>query len=430
MDIQSNQFTSTRAKILAWMLVLIASMFFFYEFIQMNMFNSLALSFEETFHLSALQVGMVSAFYFLSDSILLYPTGFVLDRFSSRKMIILGMVMCIAGTVLIAEASNSWFLVVARFLAGTSSAFCLLSILRLASQWFPSHKMAQVSGVVVTIGMLGGTFSQVPLTLLIEAQGWREALRDVAWIGVALLFLMIWLVKDAPEHKRFAALQTDQGQIKVPFWQSLSLLSKNKSNWLIGMYICTMNLPIMILAGLFGSQFMQQAYSFNSMRAATISMMIFVGTIVGSPVLGFLSDYLGNRRIPMLSTAVASLLVFAFIMYGPNLGYAGYLSLFFALGFFSSGQVIGYPVTQESNKMTLIGSALGFVSVIIMGLPALLQPLTGWLMQLSWDGQMQNGAAVYKLTDYQHGLWILLIGFVISVFCAWALPETYGNRIE
>jgi MFS family permease len=417
-------------QILAWLVVLIASMFFFYEFIQMNMFNSLALSFEETFHLSAMQVALVSAFYFLSDSILLYPTGFVLDRFSSRKMIILGMVMCIVGTILIAEASNSWFLVIARFLAGTSSAFCLLSILRLASQWFPSHRMGLVTGVVVTLGMLGGTFSQVPLTILIEAQGWREALKDVAWIGVALLFLMIWLVKDAPEHRRYAALQTDQGQIKIAFWHSLKLLSKNKNNWLVGMYICTMNLPIMILAGLFGSQFMQQAYGFTAIQASTISMMIFVGTIVGSSLFGFLSDYVGSRRAPMLCTAIISLFIFTMIMYGPHLSYLGYVYLFLALGFFTSSQVIGYPVTQESNKTVLVGSAFGFVSVLIMGLPALLQPLTGWLMQLSWNGQMQNGAAIYTLTDYQHGLLVLLIGFVISIACVWVLPETYGHKIE
>ncbi|MDF2940295.1 MAG: hypothetical protein K0R66_937 [Gammaproteobacteria bacterium] len=420
---------STHNKIMAWLVVLIASMFFFYEFIQMNMFNSLALSFEESFHLSAMQVGLVSAFYFLSDSILLYPTGFVLDRFSSRKMIILGMIMCIAGTLLIAEASNSWFLVAARFLAGMSSAFCLLSILRLAAQWFPSHRMGQVTGIVVTLGMLGGTFSQVPLTMLIEAQGWREALKDVAWIGVALLFLMIWLVKDAPEHRRFAALQTDSGQNKIDFWHSLKLLAKNKNNWLVGMYICTMNLPIMILAGLFGSQFMQQAYGFSAIQASTISMMIFVGTIVGSSIFGFLSDYFGSRRVPMLSAAAISFLVFAVIMYGPHLGYLSYISLFFALGFFTSSQIIGYPVTQESNRSVLVGSALGFVSVLIMGLPALLQPLTGWLMQVSWSGQTQNGAAIYSLCDYQHGLMVLLIGFVISIICAWVLPETYGHKI-
>jgi Na+/melibiose symporter-like transporter len=266
--------------------------------------------------------------------------------------------------------------------------------------------------------------------MLIQLQGWREALRDIAWFGGALLIVMLVLVRDAPENKRYAALQTDVGQTKIPFWSSLCILAKNKNNWLVGMYICCMNLPIMILAGLFGTQYMQQAYGFDALQASTISMMIFVGTIVGCPLFGFLSDYLGSRRIPMLTTAVISLFIFALIMYGPHFSYFAYISLFFALGFFTSSQVIGYPVTQESNRTILVGSALGFVSVIIMGLPGILQPLTGWLMQVSWHGQMQNGAAIYSVADYQHGLLVLLIGFVISIICAWVLPETYGQRIE
>ncbi|NCX94787.1 MAG: MFS transporter, partial [Gammaproteobacteria bacterium] len=176
------------------MVTLVGSLFFFYEFIQMNMFNSLSESFEETFILSAFQVGLISAFYFLADSILLYPAGFLLDRVSSKKLLILGMVMCILATGLISFAENSWFLVLARVLAGVASAFCLLSILRLASQWFPVEKMGTASGVVVTIGMLGGAVSQTPLVLLIHAQGWREALQLIALLGVFLLLLIVLVV--------------------------------------------------------------------------------------------------------------------------------------------------------------------------------------------------------------------------------------------
>src|SRR3990167_902851 len=95
---------------IAWLIVVVAALFFFYEFIQMNMFNSLADSFELTFHLTPLQLGLVACFYFLSDSILLYPAGSLLDYFSSKKLMLLGMVMCIVGTVLITLATNAWFL--------------------------------------------------------------------------------------------------------------------------------------------------------------------------------------------------------------------------------------------------------------------------------------------------------------------------------
>jgi MFS family permease len=414
----------------AWLMVIVASLFFFYEFIQMNMFNSLADSFERTFHLTVFQVGLVSGFYFLSDSILLYPAGVMLDRFSSKKLMLLGMLMCIVGTLLIATAQNSWFLVIARFLAGLSSAFCLLSILRLAAQWFPASRMGEASGVAVTIGMLGGAVSQVPLTYLIDTFTWRKALLIVMAVGIVIYLLIALIVRDAPVESRYAGLQGEAGHLKLPFWRTLWELMKNKNNWYAGLYTCMMNLPIILLAGLFGVQYMQQGHGLSTVQSSSVSMMIFIGTIVGSTVFGFISDWLGSRRKPMLWAAILSLVLFLGIMYVPGLSYQEYLWAFFALGLITAAQIISYPVTRECNPGILVGSALGFISVIIMGLPTFLQPITGWLMSLNWQGQMSGGVAIYSLADYNRGLWVLVIGFVISIVCALLLPETYGKKYE
>jgi len=416
----------------AWIIVLTAALFFLYEFIQMNMFNSLALSFESTFSLSAFQVALVSAFYFLSDSLLLYPAGVMLDRYSSKKLILLGMVLCILGTGLIAGSSNAWFLVISRFLSGTASAFCLLSILRLAASWFPPRKMGQVTGIVVTLGMLGGALSQTPLTLLIDQTSWREALLITALLGLFILILMIFLIKDAPEDHSHAALQSSP----LKWFDGFYAMLINKYNWLAGLYICTMNLPIMLLAGLFGTQWMMQVHGFTDIQGSNISMMIFIGTILGSTVFGVWSDVLRSRKKPMLITALISLINFLIILYLPASvldnaqNYYLYLILFLSLGFFTGSQIIGYPVIRETNQAQNIGTALGFASVIIMGTPALLQPLVGLLMNWHSQGLMIQGARIYSRGDYQVGLSILTIGFLISLYCACKLPETYGNNLN
>lgn len=421
----------SRAKpsaFIAWVVVLTGSLFFFYEFIQMNMFNSLALSFEKTFVLSAFQVGLVSCFYFLSDSILLFPAGFMLDRISSKKLLIFGMVLCIAGTLCISQAHNSWFLVLARFLSGSASAFCLLSILRLGSQWFPHEKMGTVSGIVITVGMIGGAVSQTPLTILINHVGWREALQWVAIFGVVILAFIVMIVRDAPKKFRFSHLQNEKGVANHGMLEALLIIVKNPMNWLIGVYICTMNLPIMILAGLFGTQYMIQARGFSNIDASSISMMIFIGTIFGSTFFGYFSDKIGARRKPMIITAIISLALFLFIVYGPSFGFVTYLVLFFVLGFITAGQVIGYPAAQESNPNELLGSALGFISIIILGTPGLLQPLVGYLMSIEWGGKVSHGVMIYSIHAYDVGLLVLVVGFVISILCAFLMRETFGEK--
>jgi sugar phosphate permease len=263
------------------------------------------------------------------------------------------------------------------------------------------------------------------LTVLIQSIGWRESLQWVAIVGLLLLILIVVVVKDAPKQYRYAHLQSEKGVKQYGMLEALLLLVRNRMNWLIGLYICTMNLPIMILAGLFGTQYMAQARGFNNVQASTISMMIFIGTIVGSSLFGILSDYWGSRRKPMLITAVLALLLFVFIMYAPQMSYMAYLVLFFILGLITSGQVIGYPTARECNPGELMGSALGFVSIIILGLPGLLQPLVGYLMSFEWHGKIVQGVMIYSLHAYNVGLWVLVIGFMISVVCAYGMRETF-----
>lgn len=410
-------------KLKAWAIVIIAGLFFFYEFIQLNMFNSLNDTFQTTFALNAFQVGLVSAFYLLADSILLYPVGSILDRVSSKKMIVIGMIMCVLGTLLIASAHNSWFLVGARFMAGLAAAFCLLSILRLGTQWFPAERMGQVTGVVVTMGMIGGAASQAPLTWVIQELGWRSALYDVAYLGMIILVLVFIFVRDVPAHESFTTFRLDTKTISGS--RPLYAIIKDKNNWLNGFYVSTMNLPIMILAGLFGTNFMSQGYGFNQLQASSISMMVFIGTIVGSTLVGIVSDALKQRRRLMIIAAWISLFLFVFILFGTKLNYMSYLVVFFLLGLITAAQVISYPVAQELNSRSLSGAALGFISVIIMALPMILQPLTGWIMDF-----MHQGAQGYILKDYQYGLSVIVFGFAVSIYCAYSLPETYGVNFD
>lgn len=417
-------YSALRRKVMPWFVVLVAALFFFYEFIQMNMFNVLSSTFQHHFHLNAFAIGMVSAFYFLSDSILLYPVGVLLDKFSSRTLILMGMLMCILGTFLMSIAASAVFLVVARLLAGTAAAFCLLSILRLGAQWFAPEKMGRISGVVITIGMLGGAISQTPLAFLVGHLGWRDALNVVALLGGVIFIIMFFVVRDAPAETNFAPINDDAQRQVIRLWPAFLTIIKNKHNWLIGLYICTMNLPIMLLAGLFGEQYLVNARGFTSAHGATASMMIFIGTIVGSTFFGYATDLMQSRKTPMLYSAMASLMLFVMVLYLPHYSFTAALGLFFALGFITAAQVVGYPVTRECNAPVLVGSALGFVSVIIMGLPGILQPLVGFIMDVSAHGQH------FLRIDYTRGLSIMTVGFVISIICAWLLPETYGQSKE
>jgi fucose permease len=84
----------------SWLVVLSAALFFFYEFIQMNMIGSLAPYLMQTFAIDATRLGNLSAAYFYSTILFLLPAGQILDRFSTRKVILTALLICSIGTFL------------------------------------------------------------------------------------------------------------------------------------------------------------------------------------------------------------------------------------------------------------------------------------------------------------------------------------------
>src|SRR3989338_1693860 len=147
----------TRISVTAqsWFVVFAASLFFFYEFIQMNMFNSISLSLMHAFHIDAAKLGDLSSFYFIANVIFLFVAGILLDRYSTRSVILTALAICILGTALFSFSHSFALACFFRFLTGIGSAFCFLSVIRLASRWFPANCMAFVIGAVLTIAMFG-----------------------------------------------------------------------------------------------------------------------------------------------------------------------------------------------------------------------------------------------------------------------------------
>src|SRR3990167_69395 len=173
----------TTHSTLAWVVTWVASLFFFYEFIQMNLFNTINTQLREAYHLNAVEIGQLFSMYFYANFLSLFVAGNLLDRFSAKKLQLFAMSVCTIGTFIFAIANSYWIAALGRFMIGAGASFCFLSCIRIASRWFAPHHMAFVTGVIVTMAMLGGLMAQTPFELLINYIGnWRTAL----WFNTAL----------------------------------------------------------------------------------------------------------------------------------------------------------------------------------------------------------------------------------------------------
>lgn len=418
--------TSRAEAIQPWLVVFSAACFFFFNFIQVNMFNALNPYLFKAFHLSDnVQLGHLSANYFYATVLFLLPAGVLLDRFSTRKIIIMALSTTVISTLLFAFAQQLWQAEICRFVTGIAGAFSLISCVRLASRWFPARRMALVIGLVVTFAMLGAMVAQTPFVLMAEHWGWRHTLLYDGVFGVGLLLLVLFFVKDFPSNMG-AAVQAGHAQLYTDgILQSLWAALRNRQNWLAGIYASAINIPVFLL-GNWGVMYLHQIHHIARDSASVITMMMFVGLTIGSPVFGWVSDQLQHRCLPMIWGAVLSMIVVLIIMFWHSAGYWDMWCLFFLLGFAISAQIIAYPLVAESNPESLTGAAEGIASVLIMS-GGFLVPVFTRLLDLDWHQTFSQGFPLYPLSAYHLAFSLMPIAFGIGFCVVLLMKETHGR---
>ena len=392
-----------RSTVRGWIVVLVAALFFFYEFIQMNMFNALDASLIQAFSVTATQLGNLSAMYFYGNVTFLFFTGMLLDRFSTRKLLLAAILICVICTFLFSCSTQLWQAELCRYFTGMASTLCMLSCVRLASRWFPSHRIALVVGSVVTMAMLGGLFAQVPMTLMVEHFGWQMAVRLNSILGFVFAACIFLVVRDYPKGQAVVE-QTARAQLQQwGFLRSIQMAMQNPQNWLSGLYTNLMSFPNIILGATWGGLYLTHVRGLTATSAASVTSMIFIGLIVGCPLMGWISDRIRLRKAPMILGAVVTLLLLFWLMLSATLSYEALLIGFFLLGVTVSVQVITYPLVVESNPRAITTTAEGLACTLIMT-AGLFQTLFGWLVDVGWHGAMLNGVRVYAAADFQRAM--------------------------
>jgi MFS family permease len=423
----SHRHEKTARTQLAWVVTLTAALFFFYEFIQMNLFNAINVQLREAFHLDAVQLGQLFSMYFYANALFLFPAGNLLDRFSTRKLLLLAVIVCTIGTFIFGIATEYWMAAASRFIVGASASFCFLSCIRIASRWFPPQRMAFVTGIVVTMAMLGGLVAQTPFAFVTEYMGsWRQAMLLNTALGVVIVIAIFFLVEDRPPDALEEA-KTDQRRLKeLGLWRCIKLAAFNPQNWLGGIYTALMNLPVFILGGLWGIHYLVEVRHISLVQASYATTLFFVGVTFGSPVFGWFSDKIGRRVLPMVIGAILSLLVMLTLIYAPDLSLQSIIGLFFLIGFVTSSQVLTYPAIAELNPIYLTSTAVSIDSICIMISGFVFPPFFGWLMDKSGDShEMVNGVAIYTAQNFNYAMLIFPVAFVVGCIITFFMRETY-----
>lgn len=361
----------------AWVVCFFAGLFFLFEFIQLSSFDALNHWVQKFYHLQSSQVGLLGSSFLWGNVLFLLPAGLLLDKFGPRQVILWSLAVSILGLAVFSFSPIFSLAFIGRLMSGIGNAFCFVSLVVLVSRWFPGNKQAFAMGILVNMAFLGGMFAHTPLVWLLENFGWKIVMSGNVLFGLVVFALIFLFVKDAPQcHSDKNSLHDKH----VGFWQGFKTIF-HIQNIGAGIYTSCLNLPIMVLCALWGIQYLQVVHHLTIVQASNVVSMIFFGSMIGSPLAGWLSDRLQRRkRMMWIGGILALLLCYPLCGLHQSLSVVQLMLIFFSMGCVTSTQVVSYPLIAESNSAVYAGRACSLASMIIMGGGMCAQILFGWLL--------------------------------------------------
>lgn len=308
------------------------------------------------------------------------------DRFGRRRMLVVGLLIFIAASVLAALAPSAIVLTLARGIMGIGGAFIMPSTLSILVQVFPApHDRAKAIGIWAAVAGAGVALGPIVGGLLLEHFSWHAIFLVNPPLSLALLVAVLMAVPESSDPSKprldpWGAALSSLGLIALVVF-IIEVPDSGISIFTLGaLVVAIVSLfafvrwekraprPLLPLT-LFGSrlfstsvivvglvyfalmgamfflpQFLQLVQGMTPLESGFAVLPGALGMLVASLFSTRLSDRLGTRRTVMLGLAVVTLGLLAFTQLTANTGYP-YVGITFGM----IGLGLGTTLPQATN---------------------------------------------------------------------------------
>lgn len=413
------------SQVLPYAMVIMGAIFYCYEYLLRVSPSVMSTDLMRHYHIDAFKFSHLNAFYYYIYAPMQIPVGLLMDKYGPRRLLSLAAFCCSFGTYLYVCTDNIMIAELGRFLVGFGSSFAYVGTLKLASMWLPANRFGLVSGVCMALGMCGAVMGDIILTSLVHRDGWQAASYHSVYIGFIIMAALMLIVRDQPKN---TAMKTHQATTSFrELLKSLKELLHIKDIWYAGLIGCFIWIPHSMFAELFGIDYLKVTYNLSATQAAHINALIFIGWAVGGPIVTSFSDYLKSRKIPIRIGSFCAMLVFCYVLSSATVSQSVLAVLLFLFGFFSSVQVIVFPIAHDLSKKENAASALAFINMFVMTSGMLFTPLAGKILTTAAKvgGHYNIAEMIYKTSDYQTAFIVIPVVLFITFLVTFCIKETY-----
>ena len=414
----------------AWLVWSLAAIAFGYAFFHRVTPSVMVSDLMTEFAIGGAMLGTLSALYFYPYVLLQVPLGGMLEVFGTRRLLSVALLLAGIGSFLFGTAHSLEVAYLGRILIGIGSSVGFLGSLALASKWFPANRFAFLAGLAMFIAMASGMAAQAPLAFFIDLYGWRSSLLALGIFGFVLAALVFLFVRNAPAE---SAVPPDAAAHAVSpsasarwsdLFASLRLAMVSADVWKMAIVAATMAGPMLALGGLWGTPYLMVAYDLTRTEAALYMSLLLLGWAISSPTSGWLSDRIGQRKLILVWGSGLMSVMMTTIIFVPQLPFAVTVICLVMMGLSGGVMPASFALVRDVMPTRLVGATTGIVNSMTVASGAILQPLVGLALDLSWDGTIMDGARHYAAADYRMAFLLVLASLVIGLLTAFSLRET------
>jgi len=335
-------------------------------------------------------MGLIASCYFFGYTALQIPSGYLVDRFGQKKVLIPGFTLFAAGVFSIAFAKSITLIYIGAVMAGIGCGTYYGSAYSLTSQHVPPEKKGLQTAIVnsgsafgMIIGMTGSSYLVKTLAL-----PWQTM---VMVSGALLVFLVLWFVYAIVEPGKVKAAQKAQSSISQAATTVQEEEKSKGSMFRLSLVTCyflyftTCYAYYMIVTWL--PKFLEAERAIKGGMIGLIVSMIAVTAVPGALFFAGLSDKKRDRKAEIiLFLEIAAFVLVGVSMFAPDTTtFAVVLLLYGFLGKMAVDPVLISYVSDQADKKNM-ATTLGTFNFFGMSSSVVAPALTGYIIDKTGSG--------------------------------------------
>jgi fucose permease len=372
------------------------------------------------YHIDARAFGLFSAAYYIGYAGLQIPMAIFMEKYGPRLIITLSALLCALGCWLMVSTSSWDLAIISRFMIGVGSLVGFLGTTKVIVDWFPHEHHTKMIGMSMSIGLLGALYGGKPINLLVAQSDWQTVLSGLG-VAAAVIAVAAFILVRSPKNK-IAQGEELPGSGSIISWVTqLIPLFKNKTFIILAIANFLMVGSVEGFADSWGINYLALSASIAKPDAALITSLIFLGMLIGAPLLSFIADKTqAHFKLTSLCGLLMALSVAALLMKPDWFSIEGLKALMVFIGILSGYQALVFAIGEGLVPKHLSNISIATLNCINMFGGAFFHSIIGHVMDFKSHGQIDAlGAPVYDIQTYSLGLAVIplmaLLGGVMLI---------------